>query len=125
MESNTAWDQKAAPAISEDDVRKAVTGALTLVGQALSLNGLITEDSDLIEASSEQMYSVASVVSQVYNIQKAGERGSESFCQGTSIQDFANTYTNLAMSSEDKICDEGVSFADLNSFISQSFSDNA
>lgn len=58
MESNTAWDQKAAPAISEDDVRKAVSGALTLVGQAWSLNGLIFEDSDLVEASSEQMYSV-------------------------------------------------------------------
>ena len=58
MESNTAWDQKAAPAISEDDVRKAVSGALTLVGQAWSLNGLIFEDSDLVEASTEQMYSV-------------------------------------------------------------------
>ena len=69
MESNTAWDKKAAPALSEDDVRKAVSGALTLVGQALSLSGLIKEDSDLVEASDEQRCSVECLVAQVNNIQ--------------------------------------------------------
>ena len=51
MESNTNWDQKAAPALNEEDMRAAVTDSLTLLGQALSLNGLINEDSSFVECS--------------------------------------------------------------------------
>jgi hypothetical protein len=32
MESNPTWDKKAAPAISEEDLKSAVTDSLTLLG---------------------------------------------------------------------------------------------
>jgi hypothetical protein len=124
MESNTAWDQKAAPALSEEDVRRAVADALTLVGQSLSLSGLIREDSSFVECSEAESSALASAVGSVQALTDSSAQGSATFNSGSAISDFATTFANLATGSGDQAGD-GVTFTDLKSFVSRSFSDNA
>ena len=53
----------------------------------------------------------------------AAGQGSKTFGKGSAVGDFADAFTKLALGSSDQVSAEGISFADLNSFVSRSYSD--
>ena len=56
---------------------------------------------------------------------EAAQDGSASFQDGRKTSDFADTFEKLSRSSSDIVTDGGVTFEELNAFVSRCFTDNA
>jgi len=125
MVSNPNFNNKT-PSLSQADLSKAVTNSLLLVGQVASLSSLIAEDASFVECSDAERAGLASLFAVFNNMQQGAAEGSKTFAKGgLASKDFASTFTKLAQANNEQVSQDGVSFADLNSFVSKCFSDNA
>ena len=96
------------------------------VGQVASLSSLIAEDASFVECSDAERAGLASLFAVFNNMQQGAAEGSKTFAKGgLASKDFASTFTKLAQANNEQVSQDGVSFADLNSFVSKCFSDNA
>ncbi len=126
MESNPNFEKKDdAPKISQDDVRDAVRSSLSLVGNVARLSALIEEDASFVECSDAERASLSSVTRIFNQMTESAQEGSSSFQDSRKTADFADTFEKLSRSSSDTVTDGGVTFEELNAFVSRSFSDNA
>lgn len=124
MESNPNYMAKKV-AISDEDVEKAISNSLALVGQVQSLTALMVEDASFVEISAAEHSSLASVQESIINMQVGAQSGSKTFAKGAATKVFAQTFAKLSQGSDDLVKEGGVSYSDLNSFLSRCFSDNA
>jgi len=125
MESNPSYDKKAAPALSEEDMKGAVKNCLEMFAQAVGLKSLIDEDSSFVECSAAEGNSLSSVMRSFKAMSDSASQGSENFGKGRSVDNFVDTFTKLALGADDVVTDDGVSFADLNSFVTLSYFEDA
>jgi len=127
MQSNPGFADKkdAAPAITEEDIASAVSNGLTLVSQVTTLSALLQEDASLIESSEAERASLDFLAEAFAKMASEADTGSKALQKGNARSAFATTYTKLARGSADQVNEDGVSFADLNLFVTRCFTDNA
>ena len=126
MESNPNYNQKdKAAEITAENVRDAVRSSLALVGNVASLSALIDEDASFVECSDAERASLLSVNRIYSQMAEAAAEGSKTFQDSRKTSDFADAFEKLSRSSADTVTDGGVTFEELNAFVTRCFTDNA
>ena len=105
------------PKISDDDLLSHVEGALSLIGQVLTLNSLQKQDSSYVESSAEQTASIGHLAQAFEKMVEDSADGVGSFKDAKVRQDFVSAFGSLAAGKDDNVCPDGVSFAALRSFV--------
>ena len=126
MESNPDFNKKKdeAPALGEADIAAAVTDALVLVARVCNLKSVIEEDASILGASDVQRAALDEACRVLSDMQNEASKGVPSIIGGAKRHAFADAFTNLARKSGDSIVD-AVSHADLNTFVTTCYTDNA
>lgn len=126
MESNPNYAEKvtAAPQVSEEDIDKAVTDAMDIVGKAAQLAALMQEDASFVECSDAERASMNMVCRNYKLMNDVAQTGSAGFTNVDKLELFTEHFTKLARSSTD-IIRGSCTYGSLNTLITQSFSDNA
>ena len=96
-----------------------------MVGNAASLSALIAEDASFVEHSGAERAALDTVVASFKALAESTASGSASFQDSAATRQFADTFAKLAGQSQETVTEGGVSFADLNAFVTRSFNDNA
>lgn len=81
------------------------------------------EDSAFVECSEAESSGLDSLLAIEDSMRASAEQGSQTFGKASALGDFVDAFTKLALGSSDQISEDGISFADLNSFVSRSSSD--
>ena len=78
MESNPSYADKtsAAPQVSEEDMDKAVSDAMDIVGKAAQLSALMQEDASFVECSEAERASMNQVCRQYKLMNDVAQSGS-------------------------------------------------
>lgn len=127
MESNPNFAAKkdAAPALTEADISSAVTNAFALLSQVTTLKSIMEADASLVEASESERAGLDSLVSLAQEMTSESSTGVDALAKAPARAQFSEGFAKLARSSDDAVTEGGVSFAEMNTFVSRCFSDNA